>query len=98
MIPLPEKGTAFAFQLNLLTDFSQPGPYNVQLLAKQMDFIIQIPHTSQQDFVTASDKLNFPYLDKIAVMPLADTLSASSPNLMGSSEVLPNNGSPENFV
>ena len=77
-----------------------------------MDSIIQIPHTSQQDFVTASDKLTFPYLNKIdpsaayqkvheevpAVMPLADTPSASSPNLICSSEVLPNDGSPENFV
>ena len=77
-----------------------------------MDSIIQIPHDSQEDFVTASDKLTFPYLDKIdpsapyqkvhdevlAVMPLADTPSASSPNLIHSSEVLPNDGSPEHFV
>ena len=77
-----------------------------------MNSIIQIPHASQQDFVTASDKLTFPYLDKIdpsapyqkvhdevlAVMPLVDTPSASSLNLVCSSEVLPNDGSPENFV
>ena len=77
-----------------------------------MDSIVQIPHASQQDFVTASDKLTFPHLDKIdpsaphqkvhdealAVMPLVDTPSASSPNLIHSSEFLPNDGFAENFV
>ena len=61
-----------------------------------MDSFIQIPHASQQDFVMASDQLQFPYTQKIdpsapyrkvhdevlAVMPLADTPSVSTPNLI----------------
>ena len=53
VITLPSKGTAFSFQPNLLTSFSKPGPYNIQLLARQMDALLQIPHASELDFVTA---------------------------------------------
>ena len=61
VITLPQKGTAFSFQPNLLTSFDRPGPYNIQLLARHMDALLQIPHSSELDFVTASDILSFPY-------------------------------------
>ena len=39
VITLPQKGTAFSFQPNLLTSFDRPGPYNIQLLARHMGCI-----------------------------------------------------------
>ena len=61
VITLPSKGTAFSFQPNLLTSFDRPGPYNIQLLARHMDALLQVSHSSELDFVTASDLLSFPY-------------------------------------
>ena len=61
IITLPSKGTAFLFQPNLLTSFKRPGPYNIQLLARHMDALLQVPHSSELDFITASDLLSFPY-------------------------------------
>ena len=61
VITLPQKGTAFSFQPNILTSFDRPGPYNIQLLARHMDALLQVPHSSELDFVTASDILSFPY-------------------------------------
>ena len=61
IISLPSEGTAFSFQPNLLTDFHHSGPYNIQLLARHMDALLTIPHSSELDFVTASDLLTFPY-------------------------------------
>ena len=55
VITLPSKGTAFLFQSNLLTSFERPGPYNIQLLARHMDALLQVPHSSELDFITASD-------------------------------------------
>ena len=60
VITLPSKGTT-SFQPNLLTSFSRPGLYNLQLLARHMDALLQIPHALELDFVTASDLLSFPY-------------------------------------
>ena len=50
VIMLPHKGTAFSFQPNLLTSFDRPGPYNIQLLARHMDALLQVPHSSELDF------------------------------------------------
>ena len=61
VITLPSKGTAFLFQSNLLTSFERPDPYNIQLLARHLDALLQIPHSSELDFVTSSDLLSFPY-------------------------------------
>ena len=98
VITLPSKGTAFSFQPNLLTSFSRPGLYNIQLLARHMDALLQIPHASELDFVTASDLLTFPYRNPVnptcpyqqihdevlTMMPLSDTPSASDPTLIDS--------------
>ena len=100
VITLPTKGTAFSFQPNLLTSFSRPGPYNIQLLARHMDALLQIPHSSELDFITASDLLSFPYRhpvnpscpyqqvhdEVLSMMPLSDTPSASDPTLIDSAE------------
>ena len=61
VITRPQKGTAFSFQPNLLTSFDRPGPYNIQLLVRHMDALLQVPHSSQLDCGTASDILSFPY-------------------------------------
>ena len=61
VITLPSKGTTFSFQPNLLTSFERPGPYNIQLLARHMDTLLQVPHSSELDFVTASHLVSFPY-------------------------------------
>ena len=58
VITLPAKGKAFSFQQNLLTSFSRPGLYNIQLLARHMDTLLQIPHALELDFVTSSDLLS----------------------------------------
>ena len=106
VITLPPKGTAFSFQLNLLTSFDRPGPYNIQLLARHIDALLQVPHSSEVDFVTASDLLSFPYRhpvnpscpyqrvhdEVLNLMPLSDTPSASNPTLIGST------GQCEHFV
>ena len=42
-ITLPQKGTAFSFQPNILTFFDRPGPYNIQLLARDMDHYSKFP-------------------------------------------------------
>ena len=100
VITLPSKGTAFSFQPNLLTSFKRPGPYNIQLLARHMDTLLQVPHSSELDFVTASDLLSFPYRhpvspscpyqqvhdEVLSMMPLSDTPSASDPILIDSTE------------
>ena len=106
VITLPQKGTAFSFQPNLLTSFDRPGPYNIQLLARHMDALLQVPHSSELDFVTASDLLSFPYRhpvnpscpyqqvhdEVLNLMPLSDTPSASNPTLIDSA------GQHEHFV
>ena len=88
------------FQPNLLTSLSRPGLYNIQLLARHMDALLQIPHAWELDFVTASDLLSFPYRhpvnpscpyqqvhdEVLSMMPLSDTPSASNPTLIDSSE------------
>ena len=98
VITLPSEGTAFSFQPNLLTTFSRPGPYNIQLLARHMDALLQIPHASELDFVTASDLLVFPYKNPVnsscpyqqihdevlSMMPLSDTPSTSDSTLIDS--------------
>ena len=98
VITLPPEGTAFSFQPNLLTIFSRPGPYNIQLLARHMDALLQIPHASDLDFVTASDLLVFPHRNPLnplcpyqqihdevlSMMPLSDTPSVSDPTLIDS--------------
>ena len=100
VITLPSKGTAFSFQPNLLISFSRPGPYNMQLLARHMDALLQIPHVSELDFITATDLLTFLYRNPVDLtcpyqqihdevlnmMPLSDTLSASDLTLIDSSE------------
>ena len=106
VITLPQKGTAFSFQPNILTSFDRPGPYNIQLLARHMDALLQVLHSSELDFVTASDVLSFPYRhpvnptcpyqqvhdEVLNLMPLSDTPSASDPTLIDSA------GQREHFV
>ena len=106
VITLPQKGTAFSFQPNILTSFDRPGPYNIQLLARHMDALLQVPHSSELDFVTASDVLSFPYRhpvnptcpyqqvhdEVLNLMPLSNTPSASDPTLIDSA------GQREHFV
>ena len=83
----------------MLTSFSRPGPYNIQLLARHMDALLQISHASELDFVTASDLLSFPYRhpvnpscpyqqvhEVLSMMPLSDTPSASDRTLIDSAE------------
>ena len=59
VIPLPDTGTVVPFQPNLLTDFNLEGPFNILLLAKYMDTLIQIPHIENQEFMSSTDKLHF---------------------------------------
>ena len=59
LIPLPDRGTAVLFQPNLLTDFNLEGPFNILLLARHMDTLIQIPHIDNQEFMSSTDKLDF---------------------------------------
>ena len=106
VITLPQKGTAFSFQPNILTSFDRPGSYNIQLLARHMDALLQVPHSSELDFVTASDVLPFPYRhpvnptcpyqqvhdEVLNLMPLSDTPSALDPTLIDSA------GQHEHFV
>ena len=110
VISLPSKGIAFAFQPNLLTEFSQPGPYNIQLLARHMDALLPIPHSSELDFVTASDLLTLPFThpttpscpyrqihnEVLSMMPLAETPSAST--VTCSPDAPPNDSQQEQFV
>ena len=63
-----------------------------------MDALLQVPNSSELDFVIASDLLSFPYRhpanpscpyqqvhDKVLnLMPLSDTPSASNPTLIDS--------------
>ena len=88
-----QKEQLFSFQPNSLISFSRPGPYNIQLVARHMDALLQIPHSLELDFVTASDLLTFPYRNPVnptcpyqqihdevlTMMPLSDTPSASDP-------------------
>ena len=79
VIPLPETGSAFPFQPNLLTDFQCKGPHNIVLLARHLDHLIQIPHLEQVDNLSSVESLDFPLLspykkihDEVkALMPLA---------------------------
>ena len=71
-----------------------------------MDALLQIPHASELDFVTASNLLTFPYINPVnpscpyqqihdevlTMMPLCDTPSASDPTLIDST------GQSEQFV
>ena len=96
VITLPSKGTAFLFQPNLLTSFERPGPYNIQLLARYRDALLQVPHSSELDFITASDLLSFPYRhpvnpscpyqrvhdEVLSMMSLSHTPLASDPSLI----------------
>ena len=96
VIPLPSKGKCFSLQPDLLTDFSLPGPYHIQLLARQMDMFLQIPHVTQIDFVN-TDSMNpsitptNPYGDiqaqVRAMMPMADTPSQSQDSLSAIPEI-----------
>ena len=81
-------------------------PIISNFLARHMDALLQIPHSSELDFVTASDILSFPYRHPINptcpyqqvhdevlnLMPLSDTPSASNPTLIDSA------GQREHFV
>ena len=71
-----------------------------------MDALLQVPHSSELDFVTASDILSFPYRhpvnptcpyqwvhdEVLNLMPLSDTPLASNPTLIDSA------GQCEHFV
>ena len=71
-----------------------------------MDALLQVPHSSELDFVTASDILSFPYrhpvnpscsyqqvhVEVLNLMPLSDTPSASNPTLIDAA------GQHEHFV
>ena len=85
IIPLPERGTAVPFQPNLLTDFNLQGPYNIVLLARHLDTMIQIPHLDNQEYMQSEEKLHFPVEspykkihDEVRkLMPLASSVAAS---------------------
>ena len=95
-----------------MTESSRPGPYNIQLLARHMDALLVIPHSSELDFVTASDLLALPYSHPInptcpyqqihnevlSMMPLADTPSASESPTVTCSPDPPVNSQDEHFV
>ena len=65
-----------------------------------MDTLLQIPHSLELDFITASDFLSFPYRHSVnpscpyqqvhdevlSMMPLSDTPSASDPTLIDFAE------------
>ena len=65
-----------------------------------MDALLQIPHSSELDFITASDLLSFPYRhpvnpscpyqqvhdEVLSMMPLSDTPLASDSTLIDSAE------------
>ena len=71
-----------------------------------MDALLQVPHSSELDFITASDLLSFLYKhpvnpscpykqvhdEVLGMMPLSDTQSASDPPLIDST------GQHEHFV
>ena len=89
IIPLPDTGTALFFQPNLLTDFTRRGPYNIVLLARHLDQLIQIPHLDQTDTlpsVERVERLDFPVKspyqkvhDEVkALMPLAKSVGSST--------------------
>ena len=89
IIPLPDTGTALFFQPNLLTDFTHRGPYNIVLLARHLDQLIQIPHLDQTDTlpsVERVERLDFPLKspyqkvhDEVkALMPLAKSVASST--------------------
>ena len=73
---------------------------------RHMDALLQVPHSSELDFVTASDVLSFPYRhpvnptcpyqqvhdEVLNLMPLSNTPSASDPTLIDST------GQCEHFV
>ena len=96
IIPLPERGTALFFQPNLLTDFTQAGPFNIILMARHLDTMIQIPHIDNTDFMSSDEKLHFaiksPYKkvhDEVKrLMPLAPSV-ATTPDELDSAEQLP---------
>ena len=95
IIPLPERGTALPFQPNLLTDFTQEGPFNIVLLARHLDTLLQIPHIDHHDFMSSDDKLDFaiesPYKkihDAVKrLMPLAPSVSATPHSSMNLADV-----------
>ena len=71
------------FQPNLLTNFTQQGPFNIMLLARHLDTMIQIPHVDNTDFLSSDERLHFaiesPYKkvhDEVKrLMPLAPSVS-----------------------
>ena len=85
IIPLPERGTVVPFQPNLLTDFNLQGPYNIVLLARHLDTMIQIPHLDNQEYMQSEEKLHFPVEspykkihDEVRkLMPLASSVATS---------------------
>ena len=79
VITLPPEGTAFSFQPNLLTIFSRPGPYNIQLLARHMDALLQIPHRNPVNPLWPYQQIHD---EVLSMMPLSDTPSASDPTLI----------------
>ena len=95
IIPLPERGTALPFQPNLLTDFTQEGPFNIVLLARHLDTLLQIPHIDHHDFMSSDDKLDFaiesPYKkihDAVKrLMPLAPSVSATPHSSMNLADI-----------
>ena len=89
IIPLPDTGTALFFQPNLLTDFTRRGPYNIVLLVRHLDQLIQIPHLDQTDTLPLVERvewLDFPLKspyqkvhDEVKVlMPLAKSVTSST--------------------
>ena len=96
VIPLPETGSAFPFQLNLLTDFQRKGPYNIVLLARHLDHLIQIPHLEQVDNLSSVERLDFPLSspykkihDEVkALMPLARSVALSTDSSMDNEQSL----------
>ena len=96
VIPLPETGSAFPFQPNLLTDFQCKGPYNIVLLARHLDHLIQIPHLEQVDNLSSVECLDFPLSspykkihDEVkALMPLAQSVASSTDSSMDNEQSL----------
>ena len=89
IIPLPDTSTALFFQPNLLTDFTRKGPYNIVLLARHLDQLIQIPHLDQTDTLPSVERveqlefpLKSPYQkvhDEVkALMQLAKSVASST--------------------
>ena len=90
VLPLPHEGTA-VIQPNLLTNFQLSGPYNVVLLARHLDQMIQVPHLEESDNLALPENKEIPNTevtipspyDKVhaevkALMPMAKSVASSS--------------------